>query len=277
MKKFEAAVDIRAEEGKSLTLDEMKAKLPSIFADGPSENRSPRYRHIATNRVVEKLMECGYKPVAASAIGTIDPVHARHLIRFRTDNDKLRVGDSIFEIVLRNSHDGSAYYEFLGGLYRLACLNGMTVSQGVLADVRIKHTGRWIMDRVLAGAEQIVKAAPLAIEAPKRWSKIELTDHEREAFAARALAIRYGDDHHFQPFQVLEPRRADDVGNDLWLTFQRIQENIIKGGARVKFVDANGASHHRTMRPIKAIDKDVNINMAMWQVADDMAKLKEAA
>ncbi|STD21789.1 protein of uncharacterised function DUF932 [Enterobacter asburiae] len=53
----------------------------------------------------------------------------------------------------------------------------------------------------------------------------------QQALAQAALTYRFGEDH--QPVtapQILSPRRWQDESNDLWTTYQRIQENLIKGG-----------------------------------------------
>ena len=50
----------------------------------------------------------------------------------------------------------------------------------------------------------------------------------QQALAKAALTYRFGEDH--QPLtesQILSPRRWQDESNDLWTTYQRIQENLI--------------------------------------------------
>lgn len=51
------------------------------------------------------------------------------------------------------------------------------------------------------------------------------------ALANAALKYRFGEDH--QPvtvLQLLTPRRREDYNDDLWTVYQRVQENLIKGG-----------------------------------------------
>jgi len=55
-------------------------------------------------------------------------------------------------------------------------------------------------------------------------------------------------------------RREADRGNDLWSTFNVAQENLIRGG----FV--NGSTR-RKVRPITSIQKDVNFNSQLWDLA----------
>jgi hypothetical protein len=70
--------------------------------------------------------------------------------------------------------------------------------------------------------------------------------------------------------QLLTPRRIDDRASDLWTTFNRVQENMIKGGLRAR----NKSGHSTTTRAVKGIDQNVKLNRALWQLAEGMRKLK---
>jgi hypothetical protein len=66
------------------------------------------------------------------------------------------------------------------------------------------------------------------------------------------------------------PRRADDSRGDLWSVFNRIQENLIKGGLRARV--ANG--RRQTTRPVQGIDNGIRLNRALWLLADGLRQLK---
>jgi hypothetical protein len=77
----------------------------------------------------------------------------------------------------------------------------------------------------------------------------------QQALAKAALTYRFGEEH--QPVtesQLLSPRRWQDESGDLWTTYQRIQENLIKGGLYGR--NAKGGRTHT--RAIKGIDGDVS-------------------
>jgi hypothetical protein len=59
---------------------------------------------------------------------------------------------------------------------------------------------------------------------------------------------------------------------DLWHTFNRIQENSLKG---VRTRDDRW--HRVTSRAVKGIDGDVKLNRALWSLAEKFAELKRAA
>ena len=92
----------------------------------------------------------------------------------------------------------------------------------------------------------------------------------QQAMARAALHYRFGEDH--QPVttdQILTPRRYEDRSGDLWTTYQRIQENLIKGGLYGR--NAKGGRTHT--RAIKGIDGDVKLNRALWVMAENMLEL----
>jgi hypothetical protein len=77
--------------------------------------------------------------------------------------------------------------------------------------------------------------------------------------------VPFGEDH--QPVtesQILSPRRWQDESNDLWTTYQRIQENLIKGGLSGR--NAKGGRSHT--RAVRGIDGDVKLNRALWVMAE---------
>lgn len=70
--------------------------------------------------------------------------------------------------------------------------------------------------------------------------------------------------------QLLTARRPEDLGHSLWTTFQRLQENVIRGGQPGR--SAHGRRLHT--RPIDGIDRGVSLNRALWTLAEEMRKLK---
>jgi len=72
--------------------------------------------------------------------------------------------------------------------------------------------------------------------------------------------------------QLLAPRRLEDSGNTLWKTFNRVQENLTKGG--LKYKTQNG--RRNKTRAITSINRDIQLNKALWTLAEEMKKLKAA-
>jgi len=208
----------------------------------------------------------------------------KHMIRFRQMSDIQRaaiVGELVPEIVLVNAHDGSAAYSLMAGLWRFVCGNGMMVSDSTLASVHIRHSGD-IVGQVIEGSLAIAGQSQRALEQVNDWQRLQLTSDEQSAFAGAAHTLRFGDSEGethtpITAAQLLDLRRHEDNGNDLWRTFNRVQENVIRGGLSAVARDENGRRLRRvSTRQVKGIDQDVKLNRALWQLAEKMVELKAA-
>lgn len=94
-----------------------------------------------------------------------------------------------------------------------------------------------------------------------------LTPPAQHALAKAALTYRFGEEH--QPVaatQILTPRRYEDRKDDLWSVFNRIQENLLKGGLPGR--TAKGKRTHT--RAVNGIDGDIRLNRALWVMAEQM-------
>jgi hypothetical protein len=181
--------------------------------------------------------------------------------------------------VLVNSHDGSSSYQMMGGMYRLACNNGLMVPDGIVQTIKVQHTGK-ILDRVTEGAYEVLDGLTRVVESREGMRALTLSTDEQRVFANAAAMIRFdpaeGQEAPVTPDQVNRPRRQADIGADLWTTFNRVQENVIKGGLRGVTIDENGRRHRRATRAVTGIDQDVRLNRALWTLAEEMRKIKSA-
>ena len=100
-------------------LDEatLKGRAPAVFAPAAHERTSPSYAFLSTQKLIDALSRAGFRPVAASQSATrvMSPLHARHVVRLRRAYETVELRDSIPELVLTNSHDGSSAYLMLIG------------------------------------------------------------------------------------------------------------------------------------------------------------------
>ena len=207
----------------------------------------------------------------------------KHLIRFRYQGQgpiMRQVGETFPEVVLVNSHDGTSAYKLMAGMMRLVCLNGMVVSDREFATVTVPHKGD-VVGQVIEGSCTVLGESRKAIEAADAWAGVTLSRDEQQIVAEAAHVIRFGDaegvaDTAILPEQMLAARRTADQGNDLWRTFNRVQENAIRGGMHAWGRDANGRRRQTTAREVKGVDADVKINKALWLIGERMAQLKNA-
>ena len=135
---------------------------------------------------------------------------------------------------------------------------------------------------MIEGTYRVLSEAQKALEAPTEWSKLQLTRDERLVFAEAAHVARFADAEGnvstpVQPAQLLNARRTDDQGNDVWTTFHVVQENVIRGGIRGIGRDANNRIRRVRTRAVNGIDQDVKLNKALFVLAERMGQLKRAA
>lgn len=237
------------------------SKYPTIQQSHAHESVSSRYGFVSTQQVLDVLAEHGWIP------STIQEMNVRkysrrgfqqHLIRLRQKQSKaLIVGQVIPEIVFLNAHDRSSQVELFSGLFRLACLNGLTVGiGGKFQTHKIRHVG-YTAEKVAIALQSIVTETPLIAESVQRFQSIQLTDREQIAYAESAIElVNDGEKFAMRPHDILAARRPSDRESDLWTTFNRVQENVMKGGIR----RTNSDGRSRRTREVKSIDRNVDLS-----------------
>ncbi len=278
--RFSSARILRSKNHLPLEDDQLKLFVPSIYAEDSHESRSDKYSHIPTSTVLDALRKEGFKPFMACQARVRDESKlgfAKHMLRLRHET-QLESSTSQFqsdgtnEIILLNSHDGSSSYQMLAGCFRFVCQNGM-VCGDTFQDVRVQHRGN-VVDNVIEGAYKVLQNFDRVSESREAMAAITLSQEEQLAFAKAAMPVRFTEkDDKPRPDYVLRPRRSVDQAKDLWTTFNVVQENLVKGG--LQRVTRKGTI--TKTRKINGIDGNVRLNKALWTLAEEMAKLKQAA
>lgn len=256
---------------RPLTNDQILEAAPSVFAMEAHESRSSRYAYIPTSDIVAGLRGEGFMPfMVCQAKSRIEgkTEFTKHMIRFRYASQIL--SDTANEIILLNSHDGTSSYQMLAGCFRFVCHNGLICGETV-EDLRIRHSGSNILDDVIEGAYRIVGKFEQVDSAKALMRSIELNPRQQNAFANAALALRYDPEDNIPILghQLNLARRDEDRGDDLWRTFNRVQENIMQGG--LQGFNRNGGKV--TTRKVTGLSENVRLNRGLWTLAEEMAKL----
>jgi len=266
-----------------LTIDEIAQRAPSALATRPYDAMSAKYTYVPTLGVIEAMIAAGFQPFSATQSRTRivgKGEFTKHMLRFRhASAQDVAVGDSVPELVVINSHDGTSAYKLMGGIFRLVCLNGMVVADSMCGSISVRHTGN-VVDDVIEGSFSVMQGVTRALDVSQDWQALRLSAPEQQVFAEAAHELRFADsdgkiDTPIQAAQMLRARRNEDRADDLWHTFNRVQENAIRGG-----LSAHAGREHDyrrvTTRPVKGIDQDVRLNRALWTLAEKMAQLKTA-
>lgn len=256
-----------------LSNDQLIAKASSIGAKAPACHVSDKYSFIPTIDTVNYLRDAGWAPIEAKqGITRIieNRNFQRHAITFT--KPELDLGDRRIQMTLYNSHDAGSSFILTGGVYRLVCSNGMVVGSNQ-AEYRHRHMG-FDADNFIESAKFVAEKMNVITDNLQAWEGIELTPNDKGIFASAAHEIMFeGKNPTIQPNQLLIPRRSQDQGNDLWTTFNTIQENVIKGGLRGR----SARGRRSQTRGVTSIHRDKILNQSLWSMADYMADAKQAA
>ncbi|MCS2169561.1 DUF945 domain-containing protein [Scandinavium sp. TWS1a] len=251
---------------RPLTHDELMTHVPSVFGSDKHESRSARYTHIPTITLLENLRREGFEPFFACQTRVRDlskREHTKHMLRLRRAG---QIADrQVAEIILLNSHDGSSSYQMLPGLFRAVCTNGLVCGQS-FGEVRVPHRGN-VVENVIEGAYEVLGVFDRVEEKRESMQSLLLPLPAQQALAKAALTYRFSEEH--QPVteaQILSPRRWQDESSDLWTVYNRLQENLSKGGLSGRSVQGKRS---RT-RAVNGIDGDIKLNRALWVMAEEL-------
>lgn len=251
---------------RPLTHDELAHYVPSVFSEEKHESSSDRYTYIPTISLLGSLAKEGFQPFFACQTRVRDlgkREHTKHMLRLRREGQIQ--GKEVPEIILLNSHDGSSSYQMIPGMFRFVCANGMVCGDS-FGEVRVPHKGD-VVGQVIEGAYEVLSIFDRVEEQRELMQDISLSAPARRAFAHAALNYRYGEEHHpVTEAQILTPRRWEDKKDDLWTIYQRVQENMLKGG--LTGISVNGKRAHT--RAVKGIEGDIKLNRALWVMAEQM-------
>ena len=272
MSRFNGVRGFTTSSSAGLTDDQIVRIAPAIFADGAHQSRSDRYTFVSTKDVFDGMRKEGFMPTQVIQAKTRDVTRrgfTKHLVRFRRADELNQ--EHAREVLVINSHDGGSAFKLMSGVYRYICGNGMIFGDSD-CEISVPHKGD-ILGNVIEGAYSIVKDFEKVSSSIEGMRSIALSRPQQEAFAEAALSLRFNESVPVTPNQILVPRRANDNGNDVWGTFNRIQEGVVRGGLRGQTIDENGRRRRVTTREVAGIDGNVALNRALWILAERMTEL----
>ncbi|MFQ6284740.1 DUF932 domain-containing protein [Yersinia enterocolitica] len=251
---------------RPLTREELMQYVPSVFGEDKHASRSEKYTFIPTITLLDNLQNEGFEPFFACQSRVRDPgrrEHTKHLLRLRKSGQI--TGQQVPEIIILNSHGGESSFQLLPGIFRSVCTNSLVCGQS-FGEIRVPHRGN-VVEKVIEGAYEVLGVFDRVEEKRDAMQLLILPPPAQHALAKAALTYRFGEEH--QPVteaQILTPRRYEDRQDDLWTTYQRLQENLLKGGLPGR--TANGKRSHT--RAVNGIDGDIKLNRALWVMAESL-------
>ena len=258
-----------------LSNDQIAQYAPSVLAETAHESRGERYTFIPTINVLDGLRNEGFQPFEVRQTRVKDQSRrefTKHMVRLRhATSIEAAVGEEVPEIVLINSHDGSSSYQLLAGFFRLVCSNGL-IAGDICNDIRVRHSGN-VIDDVIEGSFRVLDNVEEIGSRIETYKAIELKPEEQSLFANAALQLRWDDNAPVEADRILRARRYADNKADLWTTFNRVQENMIKGGVAGR----SATGRRMSTRAVGGVNENVKLNRALWTLADGLAQLKQNA
>lgn len=243
----------------------IKSIAPSVFATSASPKLSEKYVFVPTEQIVEYFDREGWE--ISNVAQTGKGIHATHQIRFR-NGELPSVGDTLVEAIVRNSHNGMSTFSVSSGLHRLVCSNGLTIPTSVADKFNVRHSG-FELDDVKRLMDGFSKKLPLIQGSVGRMMERELSMDEKIEYVQKSAKIRWAEGSiptDAQLVNLLTPNRVEDDKNDLWTTFNVVQEKFVRGG----FDYQTNTGRKSKLRDLKSIMAVNTINTKLWELAEEM-------
>ncbi len=244
------------------TLQTLKEVAPAVFATRPDGRMSKNYQFVPTIELLDKFMNEGWELHKGTQTGR--GMFSKHEVRMRHGAIP-KVGDSIPELILLNSHNGSTAFSVSTGLHRLVCSNGLTVPTSISQSFKVRHTN-FDLGEVRRLTDQFADRLPVIASSVDKMSTRILTLDEQLDYTAKAQNIRWVNGQ--KPVgltleEILQPLRGDDESPSMWNTFNVVQEKFVRGGLEYK-----GPKRMTKMRELKNIGVVNKINTELWELAE---------
>jgi len=260
-------------------------QFATVNQSAAHHSTSERYAFIPTSRALTVLADYGWMPtrVDESRANKADVRgFQKHLVVLRhqdTIGAKLALHQRVPEILLMNSHNGANAFKLMLGIFEMICTNGLVVCTDQMSSLSVRHVG--YADEFMESALRELSAGiPRTLQAAEEYTQIKLAREEQEAFAAGAIELRWnGEEYAVNPNDVLYTRHRGQEDPNLWNTFNRVQEAVIKGGVDARNVQAGSKQYGKTRRarPVQAINENVRLNQAIWTMMEKLAEYKKSA
>jgi hypothetical protein len=242
------------------SLENIKAIAPSVFTTEKASHLSDKYVQTPTSRVVEDLMNLGWEVTKVQEVNSRKyKGFQKHLVVFRNPDIMIKGenGDDSFpQILLTNSHDGKAAFNFRVGIFRMICSNGLVISDADFNNVSIRHIN-YTFESLQVKINEIIAKLPGLVNKINTFKAKTLTEIEMNDFATKASQLRTKKTVNIM--DVLSATRTEDQGNDLWVVFNRVQEKILGGSY---------TSGGRKARSVKNFQKDIQLNEQLFELAE---------
>ena len=242
------------------SIERIKELAPSVFTTEKASHLTDKYIQTPTIKVVEDLMNLGWEVTKVQEVKSRKYAgFQKHLLMFRHPNIMIKGqngDDAQPQILLTNSHDGKAAFNFRVGIFRFVCENGLVISDADFGVMSIRHLN-YTFESLQAKVNEMISKLPGLVNKINLFKATTLTDAQMQQFATKACALR--SKQTINIMDVLNATRPEDEGNDLWAVFNRVQEKLVNGMFK---------TGTRKARVIKNFQQDIKINEQLFELAE---------
>ncbi len=273
-----------------LVSDTIQRLAPAVYANTVKNTLSDRYAQLRTADVLPIMADHGFVPTQAAQKRSrkADPLHTQHMVAF-AHRDTLP-GSAGYdgtrgEIIIYNSHDGTGSIKMFAGAFRFICSNGIVAGDGYQS--RLYHNQANVNSFELM-LTNTVKRMPVMLERIELMRNTQVSYDMSLELATKAALTRWDWTPELDVAAVpkgsyatgltarsmLDVRRSDDRHTDAWTIFNRIQENVIRGGAMIKsFSERNAEGVYRKSRAVNSVNENIRVNRQLWDIAENTLEL----
>lgn len=261
------------------------AALRTEEEGGGASNVSTKYKFMPTLDVVRDLELFGWYVHSATQQKSKDgDKTAKHQITFRQKDEHGRnpsINGNIPEIVMVNAHDCTSSFRFYVGINRIISNKSIIIFNKDVSNFKVRHMG-YSFEFVKELVNKVTKQLPILFQIIENFERINLDGQQKRDLAYASYALKHADcfdkekniilknkiDKQIDINDIISPMREEDKGDNLWLTFNVIQERITSGDYDKKNINSNV----RKARPVSNIRKNIIINKGMWELAEKYLK-----
>lgn len=247
----------------STEINTLDQKLPTL---------SSKYKLAKTSEIIKNIEGLGFtldKFVALKVRKKERQGYQKHRAIFTSPLMKATI-DGVPQLLLTNSHDGTSSVILQLGFFRYVCSNGLVVGKNVIEPVRVRHSGNDFDERLIVAINFIVAQAEKLTASIDRLKTKTFSEAEAVDFQREALQKRLGNNVKIESFSM-PIYRSEDRKLDLFTVMNVVQENLIRGGARVLIQDENGNRKDRAVRRVNSLVAQTEINTMLWELAEQRA------
>lgn len=242
---------------KLITKKEELKSYKTLWSN-PHEEVSSRYQHVPTIELVDLFFQNNwgvYNIKESNTSITKYQGYQKHSLRFRpaNDYDVVKVGDSLLEAQIVNSHNAKSSLTVSLGILEVRCTNGLVVGRASLGSITIPHRGAQTYLEALHNTFSLLESSGSVVKEIKEFKNFNISDTQALEIAdtvKKTLSL---------PAKVeslITPVRESDNEQNLWRRMNVIQENVIRGGA---ITDKGKRS-----KGLKSIDAELKANQFIW-------------